>query len=112
MSQAEGALGGQDAAYRRGVVMVMAAGVLWSLAGLAVRSMEEAGAWQILFVRSTAVALTVLAVLLWRYRGDCLRNDPARRRARRARGRAARRRVLRLHLRAHAHHGRQCGASC
>ena len=72
MSQAEGTLGGQDAAYLRGVVMVMAAGVLWSLGGLAVRSMEEAGAWQILFVRSVAAALSVLAVLLWRYRGDCL----------------------------------------
>lgn len=72
MSQAETALAGQDAAYLRGVVMVMVAGVLWSLGGLAVRSMEQAGAWQILFVRSSAVVLTVLAVLLWRYRGDCL----------------------------------------
>jgi DME family drug/metabolite transporter len=74
MSQIELALGEQDSAWRRGVVMVMAAGALWSLGGLMVRSMEEAGAWQILFVRSTAVALTVLAVLLWRYRGDCLEN--------------------------------------
>jgi drug/metabolite transporter (DMT)-like permease len=74
MSQIELALGEQDSAWRRGVVMVMAAGALWSLGGLMVRSMEEAGAWQILFVRSTAVALTVLAVLLWRCRGDCLEN--------------------------------------
>jgi drug/metabolite transporter (DMT)-like permease len=73
MSLAEGALADHDPAYLRGVVMVMAAGVLWSLGGLMVRSMEEAGAWQILFVRSTAVALTVLAVLVWRYRGDWLR---------------------------------------
>ncbi|MGH6921134.1 MAG: DMT family transporter [Geminicoccaceae bacterium] len=72
MSQAGLAVGQQDSAYRRGVVMVMAAGALWSLAGPLVRSMEAAGAWQILFVRSTTVALTVLAVLLWRYRGDCL----------------------------------------
>jgi drug/metabolite transporter (DMT)-like permease len=72
MSQVGLALGAQDAAWRRGVVMVMAAGALWSLAGLLVRSMEAAGAWQILFVRSTAVAVTVLAVLLWRYRGDVL----------------------------------------
>lgn len=72
MSQAELAVGEQDSAYRRGVVMVMAAGALWSLAGPLVRSMEAAGAWQILFVRSITVALTVLAVLLWRYRGDCL----------------------------------------
>ena len=72
MSQIEAAVAGQDAVYARGVAMVMAAGVLWSLGGLIVRSMEEAGAWQILFVRSAAAALTVLAVLLWRYRGDCL----------------------------------------
>jgi drug/metabolite transporter, DME family len=72
MSQVGLALGQQDAAWRRGVVMVMAAGALWSLAGLLVRSMEAASAWQILFVRSTAVAVTVLAVLLWRYRGDVL----------------------------------------
>jgi len=72
MSQVETAVGGQDSAYMRGVVMVMAAGALWSLAGLLVRSMEAAGAWQILFVRSAAVAVTGLAVLLWRYRGDCL----------------------------------------
>ena len=58
--------------------MVMAAGALWSLAGPLVRSMEAAGAWQILFVRSTAVALTVLAVLLLRYRGGCLEKIGAR----------------------------------
>jgi drug/metabolite transporter, DME family len=72
MSQAELAVGEQASAYRRGVVMVMAAGALWSLAGPMVRSMDAAGAWQILFVRSTTVVVTVLAVLLWRYRGDCL----------------------------------------
>jgi drug/metabolite transporter, DME family len=72
MSQAELAVGEQASAYRRGVVMVMAAGALWSLAGPMVRSLDAAGAWQILFVRSTTVVVTVLAVLLWRYRGDCL----------------------------------------
>jgi drug/metabolite transporter, DME family len=70
MSEVGLALGAQDAAWRRGVVMVMAAGALWSLAGLLVRSMEAASAWQILFVRSSAVVVSVLAVLLWRYRGD------------------------------------------
>jgi DME family drug/metabolite transporter len=73
MSQIDLALGEQGSAWRRGVVMVMAAGALWSLGGLMVRSMGEAGAWQILFVRSAAVALAVLAVLLWRYGGGCLR---------------------------------------
>jgi drug/metabolite transporter (DMT)-like permease len=73
MTGVETALGRPDAAYLRGVAMVMLAGGLWSLGGLLVRSMDAAGAWQILFVRSSAVALSVLAVLLWRYRGDCLR---------------------------------------
>ncbi len=67
------AIGDEKTAWRRGVLMVMAAGVFWSLAGPLVRSMEAAGAWQILFVRSAAVAVSVLAVLLWRYRGHCLR---------------------------------------
>jgi drug/metabolite transporter (DMT)-like permease len=72
MTQAEITAGSEDSAYLRGVLMVMTAGAIWSLGGLLVRSMAAAGAWQILFVRSAAVALTVLAVLLWRYRGGCL----------------------------------------
>lgn len=70
MSQAESTLGERDTAYLRGVAMVMLAGAFWSLGGLLVRSMESAGAWQILFVRSVTVALTVLAVLMWRYGGS------------------------------------------
>ncbi len=66
------AVGAQQSAYLRGVVMVMAAGAIWSLGGLLVRSMEAAGAWQILYVRSATVVVTALAVLLWRYRGGCL----------------------------------------
>jgi DME family drug/metabolite transporter len=73
MTQVGLAIGDDEkSAWRRGVLMVMAAGTIWSLAGPLVRSMEAAGAWQILFFRSAAVALSVLAVLLWRYRGDCL----------------------------------------
>jgi drug/metabolite transporter (DMT)-like permease len=70
MTQADLAIGRQDLAWRRGVLMVMAAGTIWSLAGPLVRSIEAAGAWQILFVRSAAVVATVLAILLWRYGGD------------------------------------------
>ena len=50
----------------------MLAGTLWSLGGPLVRTIETADAWQILFVRSVAVALSVLAVLWWRYGGACL----------------------------------------
>ena len=45
MSQVELALDAQSA-WRRGVVMVMAAGTMWSLAGPLVRSMDGAGPWQ------------------------------------------------------------------
>jgi drug/metabolite transporter (DMT)-like permease len=73
MSEAALAEEAEPSGYLRGVLLVMAAGAFWSLGGLLVRSMEAAGAWQILFVRSLAVALTVLAVLLWRYHGGCAR---------------------------------------
>ena len=38
--------------YRTGVVMVLAAGLLWSLMGPVIRLVDEAGTWQILFYRS------------------------------------------------------------
>jgi drug/metabolite transporter (DMT)-like permease len=44
------------------------AGAIWSLGGLLVRGIETAGAWQILFARSLAVALMVLVILVMRYR--------------------------------------------
>ena len=39
------------AAYRQGVLLVLAAGVLWSTVGLGVRLIEDALVWQILFYR-------------------------------------------------------------
>lgn len=42
--------------YRRGVVLVLVAGVCWSSMGLGIRAMEVANAWQILFYRSLALA--------------------------------------------------------
>lgn len=38
--------------YRGGVTLTLAAAVLWSLLGLAIRQIEVAGTWQILFFRS------------------------------------------------------------
>lgn len=57
------------AAYRRGVVLVVAAGVCWSMMGLGIRLMEEANVWQILFYRSCALAPFLFAIIAVRSRG-------------------------------------------
>ncbi len=56
--------------YRRGVALVLAAGVCWSSMGLGIRAMETANAWQILFYRSLALALFLGVVLAVRCRGN------------------------------------------
>lgn len=56
-----------DPLYLRGVALVMLAGVFWSLAGILVRNVEAADAWQILFVRSAAAFATLLVILLLRH---------------------------------------------
>jgi len=48
--------------YRKGVVLVLVAAVLWSLIGLALRQIEVAGTWAVLFWRSAGM-VPVLA--LW-----------------------------------------------
>ena len=55
--------------YRRGVLLVLLAGVCWSTMGLAIRSMEVANVWQILFYRSCALAPFLLAVIAIRSGG-------------------------------------------
>ena len=40
---------GGEMGYRRGMALVVAAAVLWSLMSLAIRLMGEAGTWQVLF---------------------------------------------------------------
>ena len=50
--------------YRRGIICVFAAGVLWSTVGLGIRLMEDAGVWQILFYRSLSLT-PFLFVVLW-----------------------------------------------
>lgn len=59
----------REPAYLRGVLLVMLAGGFWSLGGLLVRLVEVAGAWQILFYRSAALAVTIFCILLLSYRG-------------------------------------------
>ncbi len=55
-----------ESAYRRGVVLVLSAGVFWSIAGLLVRLMDAASEWQILTYRSIALCLTLSLYLALR----------------------------------------------
>lgn len=66
------------AGYRRGVALVLLAGLCWSTMGLIIRLMEVAGTWQILLTRSITLVLLLLVVLALRHRG---RPDLAIRRA-------------------------------
>jgi drug/metabolite transporter (DMT)-like permease len=57
-----------DPQHLRGVVLVMLAGCFWSLGGLLVRSIDSASDWQILWLRSSTVALMFFTILLLRHR--------------------------------------------
>ncbi|MEM9063550.1 MAG: DMT family transporter [Pseudomonadota bacterium] len=64
MSVADPATLAHDAAaYRRGVLLILAAGICWSLMGIGIRLMEAATAWQILFYRSIALAAFLFCVI-------------------------------------------------
>jgi drug/metabolite transporter, DME family len=51
--------------YGRGVALVLAAGMLWSLMGLCLRQIETASVWQILFWRSVGMVPVLLAFIWW-----------------------------------------------
>lgn len=59
----------RDPAYRRGILLVMAAGAFWSFGGILVRLIETAGPWQILLIRSLTLSITLFVVLVVRHRG-------------------------------------------
>ncbi len=59
--------------YARGVVLVLLTGLVWSLGGVLVRSVETADAWQISFWRAGTMAITGFAVVAWRARAGLLR---------------------------------------
>ncbi len=61
------------AAYRRGVFLVLSAGICWSLMGLGIRLIETASVWQILFYRSLALAPFLLLVITLRSNGGPFR---------------------------------------
>jgi drug/metabolite transporter (DMT)-like permease len=60
-------------AYRRGVFLVLSAGICWSLMGLGIRLIETASVWQILFYRSLALAPFLLFVITLRSNGGPFR---------------------------------------
>ena len=58
--------------YGTGVVLVITAGVLWSLQGLVFRQIEEAGSWAVLVWRSVGMVPVLLGFLVWRAGGSPL----------------------------------------
>jgi len=59
-----------DPLYRRGVVLVMLAGLCWSTSGTSIRLIGEASAWQILFWRSLLLVPTALLMMGFANRGS------------------------------------------
>lgn len=55
--------------YTTGVLCVVVAGTLWSLMGLALRQIEDASVWAILFWRSVGMVPVLLAYIAWASRG-------------------------------------------
>ncbi|WP_431300906.1 DMT family transporter [Tabrizicola sp. BL-A-41-H6] len=51
--------------YGTGVMLVLAAGTLWSLMGLGLRQIEDASVWNIMFWRSVGMAPVLLAWIAW-----------------------------------------------
>lgn len=58
--------------YGTSMALVIAAGVLWSLQGLVIRQIEEAGPWAILVWRSVGMLPVLLGFLIWRAGGSPL----------------------------------------
>ena len=56
--------------YGTGVILVAAAGVLWSLQGLVFRQIDEAAPWAILFWRSLGMIPVLLVFLAWQAGGS------------------------------------------
>jgi drug/metabolite transporter (DMT)-like permease len=58
--------------YGKGVLLVVLAGLLWSFMGLAIRHIDTAGTWAILFWRSVGMVPVLLAFIAWRSGGHPL----------------------------------------
>ena len=51
--------------YRRGILQLVASGFFLSTSGIALRIIEQADGWQILFYRSLALSVTILIILVF-----------------------------------------------
>ena len=51
--------------YRRGILQLVASGFFLSTSGIALRIIEQADGWQILFYRSLALSITILLILVF-----------------------------------------------
>lgn len=51
--------------YRRGILQLVASGFFLSTSGIALRIIEQANGWQILFYRSLALSVTILLILVF-----------------------------------------------
>jgi drug/metabolite transporter (DMT)-like permease len=58
--------------YSTGVILVFIAGILWSAMGLAIRLVEQADTWQVLFWRSLGMAPVLLLFIAWRSGGQVM----------------------------------------
>ena len=54
--------------YRRGILQLVASGFFLSTSGIALRIIEQADGWQILFYRSLALSVTILLILVFQKR--------------------------------------------
>lgn len=67
-----GQLRGLNSGYARGVWLVVAAGVIFSIGGLVIRWMDAATGWQILFYRSIAMVAVILSAIVVKNRGTVI----------------------------------------
>ncbi|WWE61802.1 DMT family transporter [Parasalinivibrio latis] len=64
----------QSTCYRRGVMLVLFAGLLWSLGGVGIRMIEAVDGWQIIFFRSAGMALFILIAIVIRSRRNVVQS--------------------------------------
>ena len=62
----------------KGALLVILAGVLWSTVGVAVKSMDEANSFQILFYRSLSLTFYIGIISLVFYNNIAIRNNNQR----------------------------------
>ena len=56
--------------YKTGVILVLVAGLFWSLFGVIIRQVQTANTWQILFYRCTSLFFLITLILLIRYKSE------------------------------------------